>query len=56
MRRFCVLPVVFVARAACAQWQVTGTPVPELAPFDSWPEGDGFPHALPVIFRGGFDR
>jgi CubicO group peptidase (beta-lactamase class C family) len=21
-----------------------------------WPDGDGFPHALPVIFRGGFDR
>ena len=22
----------------------------------TWPDGDEFPHALPVIFRGGFDR
>ncbi|HJT98263.1 MAG TPA: hypothetical protein VJ696_08095, partial [Rhodanobacteraceae bacterium] len=22
----------------------------------AWPAGDEFPHALPVVFRGGFDR
>jgi hypothetical protein len=35
LRLFFVLPIVLVAQAACAQWQVTGTPVPELAPFDA---------------------
>lgn len=26
------------------------------AQITNWPAGDEFPHALPVIFRGGFDR
>ena len=50
MRRlvcFCLVSTLLGTRVALAQWQVTGTPVPELAPFDDAMQAIMTAHAIP---------
>lgn len=45
--RFALLGALFLAPAAPAQWQVTGTPAPDLAAFDDAMHTTMASHAIP---------